>query len=603
MMLDQTLACAPSGAPLADQYDVQRVVAEGWPAQLPVSTYDLIAASARRFGDAPALSFFLEADRHQSPAVWSFSGYLKEVTRAANLFGQLGVGAGDVVALILPNLPETYFCLWGSEAAGVALPINPLLEAGGMSELLRATRAKVVVTVQPFPGVDLFDKVVEAVADAPDVKHVVTVGMAHHVRGWKRWPATLKQAQLTRAAPAFRAGVKRTDYRKAVADLSGDVLDNGRVIAPEDLASLFCTGGTTGAPKLAQRTHGNEVANAFMSTRMLGDALPVGGIVFAGLPLFHVNGAMVTGLAPLFNGGHVLLGSPQGYRGRGMIERFWEIVSHHGVGTFSGVPTLFSSLLRVPTEGHDLSSLKFAICGSAPMAPELIAQFERASGVKILEGYGMTEATCVVSLNPLPGVCKAGSVGLPAPFQEVRIFKIDGATDGDTVSQAAPGKTGAVALRGPNVFQGYLSEHHNQGVWLTDANGQTWLNTGDLGDLDDDGYLWLRGRSKDIIIRGGHNIDPAVIEDAFFAHPSVALAAAIGRRDAHAGEVPVVYVELKPDESVSAEALMEFANQRIMERAARPKAVRIVPALPLTAIGKVFKPALRDMEERWPEAH
>lgn len=595
-MLDQTLPQTTICAPLADQFDVQRVVAEGWPAQLPSSTYDLIVAAARRFGDAPALSFFLEADRHQSPAVWSFSDYLKEVTRAANLFGQLGVGAGDAVALILPNLPETYFCLWGSEAAGIALPINPLLEAGGMSELLRASRAKVVVTVQPFPGVDLYDKVVEAVAAAPDVEHVVTIGMGHHVQGWRRWPAMIKQAQLMQAAPPLRVGIKHTDYRKAIARLNADSLDSGRVIESDDLASMFGTGGTTGAPKLAQRTHGNEVANAFMSTRTLGDALPAGGVVFAGLPLFHVNGAMVTGLAPLFNGGHILLGSPQGYRGRGMIERFWEIVSHHGVLTFSGVPTLFSSLLRVSTDGHDLSSLRFAICGSAPMAPELIAQFEHVTGVKILEGYGMTEATCVVSLNPLPGVCKAGSVGLPAPFQEVRIFR----TDGDAVSTAAPGETGAVALRGPNIFQGYLLEHHNQGVWMTDANGEAWLNTGDLGDLDEDGYLWLRGRAKDIIIRGGHNIDPAVIEDAFFAHPSVALAAAIGRRDAHAGEVPVVYVELKPGETVSAEALKAFADQRIMERAARPKAVRIVPTLPLTAIGKVFKPALRDMEERWP---
>ncbi|MNT05131.1 Short-chain-fatty-acid--CoA ligase [compost metagenome] len=175
----------------------------------------------------------------------------------------------------------------------------------------------------------------------------------------------------------------------------------------------------------------------------------------------------------------------------------------------------------------------------------------------------------------------------------MRIFK----TDGDTISPAATGETGAVALRGPNIFQGYLSEHHNQGVWLTDTNGEVWLNTGDLGDLDEDGYLWLRGRSKDIIIRGGHNIDPAVIEDAFFAHPSVALAAAIGRRDAHAGEVPVVYVELKPGETISETALMEFANHRIMERAARPKDVRIVPALPLTAIGKVFKPALREIDD------
>ncbi len=317
-------------------------------------------------------------------------------------------------------------------------------------------------------------------------------------------------------------------------------------------------------------------------------------VTFAGLPLFHVNGAMVTGLAPLFTGGHVLLGTPQGFRGKSVIDRFWEIVAHHRVLTFSGVPTLFSSLLRVSTSAHDLSSLRFAICGSAPMAPELIVQFERATGVKILEGYGLTEATCVAALNPLTGTCKPGSVGLPIPFQEVKIFEEP--TQGSDDAMTGTGTSGLVGLRGPNVFQGYLSDSHNAGLWLNDEAGGSWLNTGDLGEIDVEGYLWLRGRSKDIIIRGGHNIDPAIIEDAFFAHPSVALAAAIGRADAHAGEVPVVYVELKPGEQIAADLLQAFAEKQIMERAARPKAVYILPSMPLTAIGKIFKPALRELD-------
>jgi fatty-acyl-CoA synthase len=320
--------------------------------------------------------------------------------------------------------------------------------------------------------------------------------------------------------------------------------------------------------------------------------------VFAGLPLFHVNGAMVTGLASLYMGAHVLLGTPQGFRGPGVIGRFWEIVDHYRVAMFSAVPTLLSSLLLAPREGRDLSSLRFVICGAAPLSPELIGQFEAATGTAIAEGYGLTEATCTVSLNPLTAARRAGSVGFPIPFQKVRIAKL--AADGEWLGDAATGETGQVMLAGPNVFQGYVLEHQNTGVFLLDEAGERWLNTGDLGALDEDGRLWLRGRSKDIIIRGGHNIDPAVIEDAFYAHPDVVLAAAIGRPDEHAGEVPVAYVQLKPGATVSAEALAEFAQTRIAERAARPRFVRVIDAMPLTAVGKVFKPALRDQEAAIP---
>ena len=389
-----------------------------------------------------------------------------------------------------------------------------------------------------------------------------------------------------------------THFDTACAEQPGDRLIQGRGPQSEDTASLFGTGGSTGAPKLARRTHANEVANAFMGTRALGRALTPGDVVFAGLPLFHVNGAMVTGLASLFVGAHVLIASPQGFRGPGVVARFWEIVEHHRVVMFSAVPTLLSSLLSVPTEGRDLSALRFVICGAAPLSPELINQFEAATGVTIVEGYGLTEATCTVSLNPINGERRAGSVGLPVPFQQVRIARLS--AQGEWLADAAIDETGQVMLAGPNIFQGYGQEHQNAGVFVLDPAGGRWLNTGDLGALDADGRLWLRGRSKDVIIRGGHNIDPAVIEDAFYAHPAVALAAAIGRPDPHAGEVPVVYVQLKPGLAADAAELARFAEDRIVERAARPKAVRIIDALPLTAIGKVYKPALREREAAEP---
>ncbi|WP_150126035.1 AMP-binding protein [Brevundimonas sp. LM2] len=369
---------------------------------------------------------------------------------------------------------------------------------------------------------------------------------------------------------------------------------SGRIPQPQDIASIFGTGGTTGSPKLARRTHANEVANAWMASRMIVSGLGAGSTFFSGLPLFHVNGAMVTGLSAFLLGTHVLIGTPQGFRGAGVIDRFWEIAAHHRVSAFSGVPTLFSALLQRPVAGHDLSRLAFGICGAAPMSPELLDQFQRTTGVKVLEGYGLTEATCVASVHALDGVQKIGSVGIPLPFQAVRIAILD--ERGGFERTAAADEIGAVLLNGPNIFQGYTDVRHDAGLWIELA-GERWLDTGDLGLVDADGFLWLKGRSKDVIIRGGHNIDPAMIEDAFYSHAAVELCAAIGRPDAHAGEVPVVYVQLKPGASAEPAELAAHAEGRIHERAARPKAVHLIDVMPLTAVGKVHKPSLRRIDD------
>lgn len=588
----------PSGTPrLASATDIRVFESAGWPGDLPSSTYALLQEAARRFGDRPALSFFLETTSHRRPETLSYVDLLRQVTRTANLFHALGVGPDDVVALVLPNLLETHFCLWGGEAAGVVFPINPLQEPEAIADVLRASKARIVVTVAPFPGVDLHDKVVKAIETSPAVQSLVLVELAPHVRGLKRVPAQLVQARLRRRSPAPRQGVKTVTFGRGIGAQPGDRLSSGRIIAPTETAAIFGTGGTTGSPKLARRTHANEVANAWMSSRMIQSGLGLGSTMFSGLPLFHVNGAMVTGLSAFLVGAHVLIGTPQGFRGAGVIDRFWEIAEHHRLTSFSGVPTLFSALLQRPVEGRDLNSLAFAICGAAPMSPELLDQFQRVTGVKILEGYGLTEATCVAAVHALDGVQKIGSVGLPLPFQSVRIGMLD--ADGRLQRTAEVDEVGAVLLRGPNVFQGYGDPRHERGLWV-EIGDERWLDTGDLGALDADGFLWLKGRSKDLIIRGGHNIDPAMVEDAFYSHPAVELAAAIGRPDAHAGEVPVVYVQLKPGAVVAVDDLAAHAEGRIHERAARPKAVHLIETMPLTAVGKVHKPSLRQIDAERP---
>ncbi|MGH8081056.1 MAG: AMP-binding protein, partial [Lysobacter sp.] len=301
-----------------------------------------------------------------------------------------------------------------------------------------------------------------------------------------------------------------------------------------------------------------------------------------------------TGLLPFSLGAHVILGTPQGYRGEGVVPRFWELVEHHRIHFFSGVPTLYAALMQVPIDGRDVSSLEYGLCGAAPMPVELIRGFQQRTGLKILEGYGLTETACVSSLNPPQGERRIGSIGLRLPGQRMKAVMLD--EDGAYLRDCAVDEIGIIAISGPNVFAGYKLEAQNRSVWIDCGDSLRWLNTGDLGRQDADGYFWLTGRRKDLIIRGGHNIDPASIEGPLHQHPAVAMAAAIGRPDAHAGEVPVAYVQLQAGASASEDELLAFAREQVTERAAVPRAIHIVDVLPLTPVGKIFKPALKRRE-------
>jgi fatty-acyl-CoA synthase len=269
------------------------------------------------------------------------------------------------------------------------------------------------------------------------------------------------------------------------------------------------------------------------------------------------------------------------------MQNFYKIVEYYKAVTFSSVPTVLSVLLDIPKGDADISSLRYAICGAAPLSVELFKRFEAHSGMKILEGYGLTEGTCASSFNPYYGRQKIGSIGLRLPYMQMNIFIVD--ENGKFLREAETDEIGSVCLQGPNVFDGYLDEDHNRGIWPKEG----WLNTGDLGRRDADGYFWLTGRTKELIIRGGHNIDPAAIEDPLYRLPGIQLAAAVGRPDPHAGEVPVAYVQLQDDADLTPDQILEYLNAQIGERAAVPKEISIIDEIPLTPVGKIFKPALR----------
>ncbi|WP_410211435.1 acyl-CoA synthetase [Aquirhabdus sp.] len=586
---------------IATQADVLQVEALGLPADLPISTYEMIQRGAAINPRAPALSFFLRTEDHRHPEVWSYKTLLARITQTANFFHQLGATKDTVIAFVLPNLPETHCVIWGGQAAGIVTAINPLLEPAAIAELLNAANASIVVTLAPFPGTDVWPKMGQALPQVSALKHLVLINLADKVHGLKGLAAQLLQKRETLRVYGLR-GVRSTlprhigihDFNSGLKRQPKHTLISGRHIAADDYASFFCTGGTTGTPKIAMRSHRNEVANAWSAAQFFGEGIGSGKQVFCGLPLFHVNGVLVTGLLPFSKGAHVILGTAQGYRGEGVVKRFWEIVAHHRINFFSGVPTLYASLLQVPIGTHRISSLEYGLCGAAPLPIEVLRSFQERTGLKILEGYGLTEATCVSSVNPPLGERRVGSIGLRIPEQAMKAVRVneDGRYEGD----CAPGEVGVLLVSGPNVFSGYRIPAQNKGLWLDLGDGRQWLNTGDLGQQDIDGYFFLTGRKKELIIRGGHNIDPALIEEPLHKHPAVALAAAVGRPDAHAGELPVAYVQLKAGAHTTEAELLTFIESHMTERAALPKQIHIIAEMPLTAVGKIFKPTLKHIE-------
>lgn len=585
---------------IASQGDVLAIEANGGN-HLPGSTYEMLQRGASIDPRAPALSFFLRASDHRRPQRWTYRELMQDVNRTANFFTRIGVRKDSVIAYVLPNLPETHFVVWGGEAAGIVCAINPLLEPAAIGDLLNAAGARVLVTLAPFPATDLWQKVHGILGRVRSLKHLVLVNLADRVRGPSGLAARIIQRREVRklhGSGGLRGAVPSQiglhDFGAAIRKEPGNQLTSGRRFEASDFSSYFCTGGTTGLPKIAMRCHGNEVANAWSAGQFLGDGIGPGKTVFCGLPLFHVNAVLATGLLPFSRGAHVVLGTPQGYRGDGVVKRFWEIVEHHRINFFSGVPTLYSALLDVPVGSRDLSSLEYGLCGAAPMPVEVFRTFQERTGIKILEGYGLTEGTCVSSVNPPLGDRRLGSIGLRVPGQGMKAVVLDDA--GKYVRDCAIEEPGVLVITGPNVFAGYALPEQNKGLWIDAGDGKRWLNTGDLGRQDSDGYFWLTGRKKDLIIRGGHNIDPATIEEPLHRHPAVQIAAAVGRPDAHAGELPVAYVQLKPGSTATEEEIAAFVREQIAERAALPKHIRVIDAMPLTAVGKIFKPDLKRRE-------
>ena len=357
----------------------------------------------------------------------------------------------------------------------------------------------------------------------------------------------------------------------------GDVPLAEPATSPDDLALLIYTSGSTGRPKGVILNHSNIAAMAEMTARHLDITRDDHCLLV--LPLFHVNAICVSFLTPMSVGGQMTV------QARFEPMQFLDAIKALRPTYFSAVPTIYSHLVAQPAAMvADTSSVRFALCGAAPASKELLAATETRFGFPLIEGYGLTEGTCASTVNPLRGPRKLGTVGVALPGQTVAIMRTDG-------KLAPKGERGEVVIKGPNVMQGYL----NRPEATADAMGDGWLHTGDVGILDEEGYLRIVDRIKDMIIRGGENIYPKEIETVLHLHPAVLEAAVVGAPHEVYGEVVVAYVALYPGQYVDTAELVALCRENLTKIKV-PLAIHVLDALPKNPVGKIDKPALRALD-------
>jgi fatty-acyl-CoA synthase len=523
------------------------------------SVLDVFIGAAERDPQRTALTMLMTGAPDEQPRRVGYRELLGLVRRAANLFATLA-GPRPVAAYMLPSLVETQVTLWGAETAGVAVPINFLLQPEPIAALLEACGARVLVALGAHPTLDIWQKALTLRERVPGLT-------------------------LLRVAPPGtppEAGV--LDFHTALMAQPDDRLVFGEPGRDDDIAAYFHTGGTTGTPKLVAHTHRGQLVAALGGVLMGGAR--AGDVSTGTLPLFHVGGTISGSLSVFMAGAELLIMSPSGLRNPAMVQGFWRLVAQYRATRVGAVPTSVGAVLDLPLAGADLSHVRAGFTGAASLPASVGKRFRQVTGHALNEIYGMTEASGLIAIHPPGDEGGEGSVGWALPYTQVVVCK-PGA-DGRPGAPCAPHEIGVITVRGPHVSPGYRDPAHDMGV----IEGGV-LNSGDLGYTDNDGRLYIAGRAKDLIIRSGHNIDPLMIENALASHPAVALAAAVGMPDAYAGELPVCYVALKLGAVVSEDELQDHAQRTIGERPAWPKQIHIVESIPLTSVGKIYKPQLR----------
>ncbi len=495
---------------------------------------------------------YLRTALDPAPVVTRAGEFLGLVEAARLWLRRSGVGPSDVVAILAPNVTAASVAYWAAMSSAIVQPLNLLFNRDAIAAQLGAVKAKIVFAPPPGAPGGLFEKVEGLGALAPSLERIVVLPMDGRVAfdGETIAPATLPS--------------------------------NPEKASPDALAALLPTGGTTGVPKVVPLTHRNIVASATAS--MLAVDLRREDRIVVALPMFHVGGAFCTSLPALGVGAAMILPTAAGFRNPEVVADYWRIVEDQRATIGGLVPTALGAAADAPSQGRDLSRLRLFATGASVCPPEIEKRFLRAwPGDCVRQIYGMTEFAGAITQTPWDREQPPGSVGLPVALAEVAVLA-------DGKIHRGPSPTGEILARGPQMFGGYFDRRQAEATFH-----EGWLRSGDLGRIGEDGEIYVSGRAKDVIIRSGHNIDPTAIEDVALRFPGVAIAAAVGRPDSYAGETPMLFVTPAPGARIDRGALAEFIEDGVIETPARPRAIVMIEDMPMTPVGKIFKPRLREI--------
>jgi fatty-acyl-CoA synthase len=499
----------------------------------------------RRF-DHPAL-VYRRSVNDREPTVMSYGELVRQTACAIGALRKVGIREDDGIGILLPAIPEAVVALLAASSVGVAFPLNLLLAPDAMRAQLELARVRAAFVLGPHPVLDVSRRLSQITSRLPALETIVEVPAGKREAG-DAWSAFLQ----------------------------GGDSDASFVGNPDRVAALFHTGGTTGDPKLAQLSARNIAAGALMMAAAA--RWRESDRACSGLPMFHVGGAISCGLSVLSSGATLILPSLLGARDPDVVTGIWKLLDDVAASVLVMVPTSLAAIVDIPVGNVAMSALRAVCTGASPLPRELGMRIEAKLGRPVCQIYGMTELSGCCTAQPCDGQFREPGVGFVPPLLELQLRDPDG-------RGAARGE---VYMRGPNSFKGYRSSSGVSG-----QPNEDWVGSGDLGAFLPDGQLRLLGRSKDIIIRGGHNIDPLMIEEVAQQHPAVRVSAAAPMPDGYAGELPVLYVALKAGHCASEEEIEAFVGERIAEPPARPKRVFIVDDLPLTPLGKIARYKLR----------
>ena len=526
----------------------------------------LLEEAAAQFPRRPAIDFLGKR--------MSYAQLQQAVSRAAAGLQERGVSKGTRVALCLPNTPYYVICYYAIlQVGGVVVNLSPLYVERELRQFVQDSGARIVVTLDLAA---IYSKLAPLVTTG-DLDSLIVCSMLDILPWPKRLGfAVLKRKELAKIGWDAQHVAFRTLGAAAAAAIPVPC-DPAR-----DLAVLQYTGGTTGTPKAAMLTHANLSANCAQVASRLSNLRPGRERVLVLIPLFHVfamSVAMNLGVAEAME--IILLPRFDKAQLRATLRRKKPTL-------FPGVPTLYASINEAAAKAKwELSSIRYCVSGAAPLPAEIRQRFEALSGCALVEGYGLSEASPVVACNPF-GAVRDGSIGTPLIGTSVEIRALD-----NPERLAGPGETGEICVRGPQVMLGYWNRPEETAQVFVDGA----LRTGDAGYIDADGYIFITDRIKDMIISGGYNVYPRMVEDALYHHPAVAEAVVIGVADARRGQVPKAFVKLKDGASVSEAEMLSFLADRLSP-VERPKRVEFRDELPKTAIGKFSKKELLAQEQR-----